>query len=192
MEVRAIAKYVRVQPRKVRIVADEIRQMTAVEGAHALRYHPSKSASALRKVLVSAIANAMENHGAAAESLRIAKIAIDEGPRMKRITQKAMGRGARIKKKTSHIMVVVEDFQPTRVKPHGTKAKARPKFEAPKAAKAGKGAKTKAAPAAQEHQPVEETPQTEESVEAAAAQETAAETAPAEEPAAEEAEGKQE
>jgi large subunit ribosomal protein L22 len=121
-----------VTPRKVRIVADEIRGKTAMEGAHALRYQPSKGAAFLRKVLVSAIANAVENHGANAEQLRISKILVDTGPKIKRITQKAQGRGARIIKKMAHITVVVEDFQPSEVKPHGTKAKPRPKFEVPK------------------------------------------------------------
>lgn len=137
MEVRAIAKYIRVQPRKVRIVADEVRGKLAVHSAALLRYHPSKSAFLLRKVLVSAIANAAENHGLSPESLTIRAITIDEGPRMKRMTQKAMGRGNRIIKKTSHITVIVEDQQVQgKPKPHGTKAKPRPKFEAPKAKRA--------------------------------------------------------
>lgn len=104
--------------------------------AHKLRFHPSKGAFVLRKVLVSAISNAIENNGAIAENLRIARIQVDEGPRLKRIEQRAMGRGNRIVKKMSHITVVVEDYQPAPdVKPHGTKAKARPKFDAPKKGK---------------------------------------------------------
>lgn len=133
MEVRAVAKYVRVQPRKVRIVAREVKGGPALYMASKLEFHPSKGAEMLRKVLVSAIANAVENHGANANALRIASISVDEGPRIKRITQKAMGRGARILKKTSHITVVVEDYAPQGpVKPHGTKAKSRPKFEVKK------------------------------------------------------------
>lgn len=104
--------------------------------AHKLRFHPSKGAFVLRKVLVSAISNAIENNGAIAENLRIARIEVDEGPRLKRIEQRAMGRGNRIVKRMSHITVVVEDYEPAaKVKPHGTKAKARPKFEAPKKGK---------------------------------------------------------
>lgn len=104
--------------------------------AHRLRFHPSKGAFVLRKVLVSAISNAIENNGAIAENLRIARIQVDEGPRLKRIEQRAMGRGNRILKRMSHITVVVEDYQPAdKVKPHGTKAKARPKFDAPKKGK---------------------------------------------------------
>ncbi|HZH99045.1 MAG TPA: 50S ribosomal protein L22 [Fimbriimonadaceae bacterium] len=133
MEVRAVAKYVRVQPRKVRIIADEVRGKNAAYTTSLLRYHPSKSAQALRKVLISAMANAQENHNLSPETLRIATIMVDEGPRIKRIQARAMGRANRIVKKTSHITVVVEDAEPERaVKPHGTKAKARPTFGAPK------------------------------------------------------------
>jgi large subunit ribosomal protein L22 len=127
MEVRAIAKYVRVQPRKVRIIADEVRGSSAAYAASQLRYHPSKGAHALRKVLISAMANAQENHGISPEQLRIAAITVDEGPKLKRIQARAMGRGNRIEKKTSHITVTVaDDLVINNVKPHGTKPKPRP------------------------------------------------------------------
>jgi large subunit ribosomal protein L22 len=139
MEVKAIAKYVRVQPRKVRIIADEVRGKNAEHAASLLRYHTSKSAKALRKVLISAMANAEENNNLSRETLKIAAITVDEGPRLKRMQARAMGRGNRIIKKTSHITVVVEDAPVERaVKPHGTKAKPRPTFAAP--AKGKKGA----------------------------------------------------
>jgi large subunit ribosomal protein L22 len=147
MEVRAIAKYVRVQPRKVRIIADEVRGKEAVHTASLLRYHRSKSAQALRKVLVSAMANAQENHGISPEQLRIAGITVDEGPRLKRLRARAMGRGNRIIKKTSHITVVVEDFEKEKaVRPHGTKAKPRPTFAVAKK----KSAPVAAAPVVEE------------------------------------------
>ncbi len=161
MEVRAIAKYVRVQPRKVRIVADEVRGKSATHTVAVLRYHPSKSAKALRKVLLSAMANAAENHGLSPEDLNISQIMIDEGPRLKRMRARAMGRGNRIIKKTSHITVVVEDVErKAAVKPHGTKAKPRPTFAAP-APKAKKGKAAvgkKAAPAEPEAVKEETTP----------------------------------
>jgi large subunit ribosomal protein L22 len=165
MEVRAIAKYVRVQPRKVRIIADEVRGKSAVHTVSLLRYHTSKGATALHQVLVSAIANAQENHNLSPDQLRIAAITVDEGPRLKRMHARAMGRGNRIIKKTSHITVVVEDYEvPKAVKPHGTKAKARPTFAAP-----AKGKKKSAATPAEE--PV---------VEATAAVEEVVETTPVE------------
>ena len=146
MEVRAVAKYLRVQPRKVRIIADEIRGKSALYAAGLLRYHPSKSARLLRKVLMSAVANAEENHGLSAESLRIATIMVDEGPRLKRFQARAMGRANRILKKTSHITVVVEeDARPKQAPAKGTKPKPRPTFAAPER-KGGKKSKAAAAP----------------------------------------------
>ena len=139
MEVQAITKYVRVQPRKVRIVADEIRGMSAVYAAQKLRFHKSKGAFALRKTLVSAMANALENHNIPAEALKVAAITVDEGPRLKRMQARAMGRGNRIIKKTSHITVTVEETELARiVRPHGTKAKPRPTFAALKSKKGTK------------------------------------------------------
>src|SRR5687768_13565328 len=129
MEVRAVGKGIRVQPRKVRIIADEVRGKSAVRAVHLLRYHSSKGARELRKVLLSAMANAQENNNLNPESLRIATIMVDEGPRLKRIQARAMGRANRIVKKSSHITVVVEEYEAQgAVKPHGTKAKARPSF----------------------------------------------------------------
>lgn len=163
MEVRAIAKYVRVQPRKVRIIADEVRGKNAEHVVSLLRYHTSKSAKALRKVLISAMANAQENNNLSPETLKIAAITVDEGPRLKRMRARAMGRGNRILKKTSHITVVVEDAPIERaVKPHGTKAKPRPTFAAPTKGKkgaAGKaGAKKEAAAEPVAAAPEEATP----------------------------------
>lgn len=138
MEIKAVGKYIKVQPRKVRIVADEVRGKSAVHTAHLLRFHPSKSARLLRKVLVSAIHNAVNNNGLSVEALTIAKITIDEGPRQKRIRARAMGRANRIIKKTSHITVFVEESDAVvAVKPHGTKAKPRPTFAAPTKTKRG-------------------------------------------------------
>jgi large subunit ribosomal protein L22 len=178
MEVRAVAKYVKAQPRKIRIVAQEIKGEPAIMSAHKLQFHPSKGARLLRKVLVSAIANAAENNQISADTLRVSRISIDEGPRQKRVSQRAQGRGNRILKKTSHITVVLEQYEPdAAVKPHGTKAKARPKFEAPKK----KAAKKEEAAA-----PVEE-------VKEDVIEETAAETADATEaPEAPTADGSEE
>lgn len=164
MEVKAVAKFVRVQPRKVRIVADEVRGTNAQRTADVLRFHPSKGAFALRKVILSAVANAVENNGADASTLTIATIQVDEGPRIKRIQARAMGRANRIVKKMSHITVVVsEGEEEAKVVQHGTKAKARPSLAKAKGGK--KAAKKKEevmeqAPA----EVVEETPVVEETV----------------------------
>jgi large subunit ribosomal protein L22 len=168
MEVRATAKFVRVQPRKVRIVADEVRGKDANHTVSLLRYHPSKSARILRKVLVSAMANAQENHGLSADSLRIAEIRVDEGPKLKRLRARAQGRGNRILKKM--------------VRPHGTKAKPRPTFAAPTSKAAAKKKKAVDEPVAQAEAIAEDTKPVE------ATEPTVEETKPAEpeEPAAEE------
>lgn len=190
MQVQAVAKYIRVQPRKVRIVADEVNGKPAAQSAAVLRYHKSKSAQALRKVLISAMANARENHGVDPENLRIARIMVDEGPRMKRMMARAMGRGNRILKKTSHITVVVEEFEPAgAVKPHGTKAKPRPTFAAPKKGKKKAEEKVEEAVAvAPVVEEVTETPAVEEVVEVtpeAPVEPEAVAEVPAEVPAAE-------
>lgn len=158
MEVKAVTKYVKVQPRKVRIVADEVRGKSAVYTAHQLRFHPSKAAFHLRKTLISAIHNAVNNHGLPVEELKITRILIDEGPKQKRIQQRAMGRAYRILKKTAHITVVVDQQDAEAVvRPHGTKPKARPTFAAmkKKAAPAGKKAQEPEAAAPEEATSVE-------------------------------------
>lgn len=105
--VRAIAKYVRVTPRKLRLVADLIRGKSAQEAWSILEFTPKRAAGPLKKVLESAIANAKHNNDMAAESLSVARVMIDEGPVMKRFMPRARGRAAAIKKRTSHITVVV-------------------------------------------------------------------------------------
>lgn len=153
-DVKALAKGVRVQPRKVRILADQVRGKSAAHAIHLLRYHSSKGARELRKVLVSAVANAQENKNLSPETLEIATIMVDEGPRLKRLRARAMGRANRIIKKSSHITVVVREAEGGGVvKPHGTKPKPRPKF-----APAAKPKKAKAEePKVQAVEAVEET-----------------------------------
>ena len=159
MEVKAVTKYVKVQPRKVRIVADEVRGKSAVYTAHQLRFHPSKAAFHLRKTLISAIHNAVNNHGLPVEELKITRILIDEGPKQKRIQQRAMGRAYRILKKTAHITVVVDQQDAEAiVRPHGTKPKARPTFAAAKKKAAPAGKKAQAEPEAAVAEPEEATP----------------------------------
>lgn len=105
--VRAIAKYVRMTPRKLRLVADLIRGKSAQEAWSILEFTPKRAAVPLKKVLESAIANAKHNNEMAPESLNVSRVLIDEGPTMKRYTPRARGRAGSIKKRTSHITVVV-------------------------------------------------------------------------------------
>lgn len=141
MEVKASGKRLRVQPRKARLVAGEIKGKHAVFALAQLRYHPSKGAQMLRKVLHSAVANAVENEKRDADSLIISKIDVDEGMRMKRMRARAQGRGNRILKRTSHITIVLEEGEPFRTDRSNAKPKPRPKFGEP-AKKKGKKAET--------------------------------------------------
>jgi large subunit ribosomal protein L22 len=141
---KASGKRLRVQPRKARLVAKEIRGKHAVLAMAELRYHPSKGAAMLRKVIGSAVANAVENEKREAGSLVIARVDIDEGMRMKRIKARAQGRANRILKRTSHITVVLEDGEPLMLRKSNAKPKPRPKFDAAPKKKSAK--KEEAAP----------------------------------------------
>jgi large subunit ribosomal protein L22 len=108
MEARAQARYVRVTPMKARRVVDVVRGMNAGEAVALLRHAPQAAAEPVRKVIESAVANGENNVGLDPESLFIAEAYVDEGPTMKRFRPRAHGRAARIRKRTSHITVVVE------------------------------------------------------------------------------------
>jgi large subunit ribosomal protein L22 len=112
MEARAQARYVRVTPMKARRVVDLIRGMQAGEAAAVLRFAPQAAAEPVRKVLESAIANAEDKDGVAADLLFVTQAYVDEGPTIKRFRPRAQGRAYRINKRTSHITVVVDERTP--------------------------------------------------------------------------------
>jgi large subunit ribosomal protein L22 len=122
MEARAQARFVRVTPTKARRVVDLIRGMNAEEAAALLQYAPQAAAEPVRKVLESAMANADDLTGTASQSLVVAEAYVDEGPTMKRFRPRAQGRAYRIRKRTSHITVVVAEKQSAAT---GTKGGAR-------------------------------------------------------------------
>jgi large subunit ribosomal protein L22 len=101
MEARAQARYVRVTPMKARRVVDVIRGMPADEAAALLRFAPQAAAEPVRKVLESAMANAEDKDGIAADSLYISQAYVDEGPTIKRFRPRAQGRAYRINKRTT-------------------------------------------------------------------------------------------
>jgi len=109
MESRAILRYARVSPRKARRVASLIKGKRAGDALVNLDFLPHSSARIIAKVLKSAMANAEQKKVADPESMRIANILVDQGPTMKRIMPRAMGRADIIKKRTSHITVVLEE-----------------------------------------------------------------------------------
>ena len=106
--VRAHAKYVRTSARKARLVCDHIRGKDVAE-ARAILLHTNRAVSeAWSKLLESAVANAAENHSLDGEDLRIAFVAADEGPTLKRFRPRAMGRATKIRKRTSHLSIGLE------------------------------------------------------------------------------------
>jgi large subunit ribosomal protein L22 len=108
MAVRAQAKYVRVAPRKARDVVDQIRGKSVPDARATLLLANRGAAILVAKVLNSAVANAENNNGLVAEQLYVKEAKVDEGPTMKRWKFRAMGRVNRIRKRTSHITVAVE------------------------------------------------------------------------------------
>jgi large subunit ribosomal protein L22 len=108
MEVKAKLRYLRIAPRKVRLVADLIRGKNVEEAKLLLDFSLKKAARPLKKLLESAIANAKNNFDLEEKTLRIAKVTVDEGPKLKRWRARARGRAYEIQKKTSHITIVLE------------------------------------------------------------------------------------
>ncbi|MAD73918.1 MAG: 50S ribosomal protein L22 [Rheinheimera sp.] len=109
MQALAKHKFARSSAQKTRLVADQVRGLSVDKALNVLTYSPKKAAELVKKVLLSAIANAEHNEGADIDTLRVKTIFIDEGPSMKRIKPRAKGRADRIVKRTSHITVVVAD-----------------------------------------------------------------------------------
>ena len=107
MEAKATAKYVRVSPRKARMVIDLIRGKNVVAARETLRFTDRAVAEVVEKVLNSAVANAENNHHMNANNLVVKAAFADEGPTLKRIRPRAKGSASRIRKRTSHITVIV-------------------------------------------------------------------------------------
>jgi large subunit ribosomal protein L22 len=108
MEARAVARYVRVAPRKARLMVDLIRGKSIDDARAILKFAPQAAAEVVEKVLNSAVANAEKNLHLKSDELIVGSTFVDEGPTLKRIQPRAMGRAFRINKRTSHITVVVK------------------------------------------------------------------------------------
>ncbi len=107
MEARAVARYIRISPRKVRLVVDLIRGKSLEEARAILRYTPKRGAYYVAKVLESAAANAVNNHDMLEDRLYVKAAYVDEGPALKRVLPRARGRADIMKKRTSHITVIL-------------------------------------------------------------------------------------
>lgn len=108
MKIAAKLRHLRMSPRKVRLVADLVRGMDIVQAKNQLKFMPKRSAGYVLKLLESAIANAKNNFGIQnQDNLFISEIKVDQGPSLKRWRARAMGRAARILKRTSHISLIL-------------------------------------------------------------------------------------
>jgi large subunit ribosomal protein L22 len=109
MEAKAVAKYIRIAPPKVRRVARAIKGRPVEDALNLLGCMPQRSAKILGKVIRSAVANADQEPGIDVDSLAVSNIIVNQGPSLKRFRARAMGRATRILKRTSHISVVLAE-----------------------------------------------------------------------------------
>lgn len=109
MEVKAVSKYIRISPFKLRGPIEALKGKQVEEALNLLKFMPLKSAGIISKTLKSAIANAEHNNDMDVDDLIIKNIVVDHGPTLKRFRARARGRGARILKRTSHITVTVAE-----------------------------------------------------------------------------------
>ena len=143
MPVKAKLSYLRIAPRKVRLVADLIRGKSVAEAERILNFAVKRGVKDILKLLKSAVASASHNFQLEKSNLYIAKITVDEGPKLKRWMPRARGSASEIQKKTSHITIILEEIKPSFAKasasakasadkPEGKKIieiKEKPKFE---------------------------------------------------------------
>jgi len=144
MEVKALYKYARISPLKMRDVAREITGLPASQALDLLNFTPKKAAILIGKTLRSAIANAENNFELDADALVIKEVQINEGPRIKRFKPRARGGAAPIIKRTAHIrLIVTDEIEIAAPKSKGKKA-SKPKAEAKPATKKAKVEKSEA------------------------------------------------
>ncbi len=109
MEAKAVAKYIRIAPRKVRVVMDLIRGKSVAEAFAILKFTPKAGADVIEKVLKSAVANAENNFDMNVDNLYVSTAYVDQGPTLKRIHPRSRGQAFSILKRTSHVTVVVTE-----------------------------------------------------------------------------------
>ena len=109
LEARATLKYARISARKVKIVIDLIRGKSVDEALATVKFTPKAASEIIEKLLKSAIANAENNHNMAHDKLYVAEVFANQGPTLKRIRPAAKGSAVRIRKRTSHITIVLRE-----------------------------------------------------------------------------------
>jgi large subunit ribosomal protein L22 len=110
MEAKSIQRHVRIAPRKMRVVANLIRNKPVTTALEALSLTPKKAALVVKKALSSAVANVQQKGEVDIDALVVTRIFVDEGPTMRRFKPRAMGRATRINKRTSHLTVEVAEL----------------------------------------------------------------------------------
>ncbi|MCJ7682793.1 MAG: 50S ribosomal protein L22 [Desulfobacteraceae bacterium] len=108
MEIRAKARFIRISPQKIRLIMGQVRGKKVEEALNLLSFAPQRGARILKKLLDSAVANAQQNADMDVDSLYIAKVYADAGPTLKRWRPRAQGRATRIRKRTSHLTVILD------------------------------------------------------------------------------------
>jgi large subunit ribosomal protein L22 len=111
MEARAITKFVRVSPRKVRLVVDQIRGRGVEEALNVLKFIPKRSAGLIAKTLRTAVANAENTQNVDVDRLYVKRVKVDEAGMWKRFMPRAQGRATRIRKRLSHITIVLDELE---------------------------------------------------------------------------------
>lgn len=126
------AKFIRVAPRKTRLLAGLVRGLTVEEARKQLMYSQKEAAQPMLKAINSAVANAVHNHQMSDEGLIVSRVTVDEGPKIKRFTPRAQGRATPIRLRMSHITVWVSPKAEGAVKPVAEKSAKVVKAKAPR------------------------------------------------------------
>jgi large subunit ribosomal protein L22 len=109
MEIIARAKMIRISPRKVRLIGDLIKKKNINDASGLLTYMPQKASGILKKLLDSAVANAKQRKYVDIDNLFVKNVIVDGGPVMKRFLPRAMGRATKVRKRTSHITMILDE-----------------------------------------------------------------------------------
>jgi large subunit ribosomal protein L22 len=183
MEVKSTYKYARISPKKARDVARAIQGMPVSDALDALAYTPRKAAQLVGKTLKSAVANAENNHELIADELTVKEANVGDGPTFKRFKPRARGSASAIRKRTSHLYIVLTDEEEIpEPRERSSKPKKRNQVSKPKKKAAPKAAKKENKEDVTEEEVVEATPAPEQVKEVTAEAESASEEAtPAEE-----------
>ncbi len=109
MEARGITRFVRLSPRKVRLVVDQIRGKAVEDALNVLKFMPKRSAAIVAKTLRAAVANAEGTQSVDVDRLYVKRVTVGDGGMWKRFMPRAMGRATRIRKRLSHITVILDE-----------------------------------------------------------------------------------